>query len=123
MTNDCNVYMFRENVAIGMSVIDADAVCVISLITTTMNAAKASVIVIANRGTISPLHESCQGSIRYLSYTHTCQTALKNKHFEQDLPTNIVTLEDASDIEPPAMTGCNGSSITVVSVVDNIEKV
>ena len=105
MTNDCNVYMFRENVAIGMSVIDADAVCVISLITTTMNAAKASVIVIANRGTISPLHESCQGSIRYLSYTHTCQTALKNKHFEQDLPTNIVTLEDASDIEPPAMTG------------------
>ena len=67
MTNDCNVYMFRENVAIGMSVIDADAVCVISLITTTMNAAKASVRVIANRGTISPLHESCQGSIRYLS--------------------------------------------------------
>ena len=123
MTNDCNVYMFRENVAIGMSVIDADAVCVISLITTTMNAAKASVIVIANRGTISPLHESCQGSIRYLSYTHTCQTALKNKHFEQDLPTNIVTLEDASDIEPPAMTGVNDASITAVCVVDNVKRV
>ena len=76
MTNDCNEYMFRENVVIGMSVIDAEAVCVIFFMTTTMNAAKASVVVVANRGTISPLHE-CQESIRYLSYTHTCQTARK----------------------------------------------
>ena len=57
MTNDCNEYMFRVNVAIGMSVIDDDAVCVIFLITTTMNAAKASLIVRENRGTIRPLHE------------------------------------------------------------------
>ena len=47
MTNDCNEYMFRENVVIGMSVIDAEAVCVIFFMTTTMNAAKASVVVIA----------------------------------------------------------------------------